>query len=67
MTTHLNLLADQPGEYPGFSANFSAFLGIEAAEFAGLVRKAAGPSRSGFLSSYFALVGMHGARTLPAA
>ena len=23
MTTHLNLLADQPGEYPGFSANFS--------------------------------------------
>jgi cytochrome o ubiquinol oxidase subunit 2 len=23
MTTHLNLRADQPGEYPGFSANFS--------------------------------------------
>jgi cytochrome o ubiquinol oxidase subunit II len=23
MTTHLNLLADRPGEYPGFSANFS--------------------------------------------
>jgi cytochrome o ubiquinol oxidase subunit 2 len=23
MATHLNLLADQPGEYPGFSANFS--------------------------------------------
>jgi cytochrome o ubiquinol oxidase subunit 2 len=23
MTTHLNLLADQPGEYPGLSANFS--------------------------------------------
>src|SRR5262249_12218432 len=23
MTTHLNLLADQPGEYPDFSANFS--------------------------------------------
>jgi cytochrome o ubiquinol oxidase subunit 2 len=23
MTTHLNLLADTPGEYPGFSANFS--------------------------------------------
>ena len=23
MTTHLNLLADQPGEYRGFSANFS--------------------------------------------
>jgi cytochrome o ubiquinol oxidase subunit II len=23
MTTHLSLLADTPGEYPGFSANFS--------------------------------------------
>ena len=23
MTTHLNMLAEQPGEYPGFSANFS--------------------------------------------
>ncbi len=23
MTTHLNLLADRPGEFPGFSANFS--------------------------------------------
>ena len=23
MTTHLNLLADRPGEYPGISANFS--------------------------------------------
>jgi cytochrome o ubiquinol oxidase subunit 2 len=23
MTTHLNLLADEPGQYPGFSANFS--------------------------------------------
>jgi cytochrome o ubiquinol oxidase subunit 2 len=23
MTTHLNLVADRPGEYPGFSANFS--------------------------------------------
>ena len=23
MTTHLNLLSDEPGEYPGFSANFS--------------------------------------------
>ena len=23
MTTHLNLIADNPGEYPGFSANFS--------------------------------------------
>jgi cytochrome o ubiquinol oxidase subunit II len=23
MTTHLNLLADEPGQYPGFSANYS--------------------------------------------
>jgi cytochrome o ubiquinol oxidase subunit 2 len=23
MTTHLNLLADKPGEFPGFSANYS--------------------------------------------
>ena len=23
MTTHLNLLADNPGEFPGFSANYS--------------------------------------------
>jgi cytochrome o ubiquinol oxidase subunit 2 len=23
MTTHLNLLAEMPGDYPGFSANFS--------------------------------------------
>jgi cytochrome o ubiquinol oxidase subunit 3 len=36
------------------------FLFIEASEFAGMVGKGAGPSRSGFLSSFFTLVGAHG-------
>src|SRR5206468_10290494 len=35
----------------------AAFLLIEATEFAGMVEKGAGPSRSGFLSSLFTLVG----------
>jgi cytochrome o ubiquinol oxidase subunit 3 len=39
----------------------AAFLFIEVSEFAGMVSKGAGPSRSAFLSSFFALVGMHGA------
>jgi cytochrome o ubiquinol oxidase subunit III len=38
-----------------------AFLFIEISEFAGMVSKGAGPSRSGFLSGFFTLVGMHGA------
>jgi cytochrome o ubiquinol oxidase subunit III len=39
----------------------AAFLFIEGSEFAGMVRAGAGPSRSAFLSAFFALVGMHGA------
>ena len=39
----------------------AAFLYIEINEFAGMVREGAGPSRSAFLSSFFTLVGMHGA------
>ena len=39
----------------------SAFLIIEAREFADFVAKGAGPSRSGFLSAFFTLVGTHGA------
>ena len=39
----------------------AAFLFIEISEFAGMVRTGAGPSRSAFLSAFFALVGMHGA------
>jgi cytochrome o ubiquinol oxidase subunit III len=39
----------------------AAFLFIEIAEFAGMISEGAGPSRSAFLSAFFALVGMHGA------
>jgi cytochrome o ubiquinol oxidase subunit III len=39
----------------------AAFLFIEATEFARMVGIGAGPSRSGFLSAFFTLVGMHGA------
>ena len=38
-----------------------AFLALEMREFAHLVARGAGPSRSAFLSSFFALVGCHGA------
>jgi cytochrome o ubiquinol oxidase subunit 3 len=38
----------------------AAFLVIEVTEFAGMVQKGAGPSRNGFLSSFFTLVGTHG-------
>ncbi|RPE81549.1 cytochrome o ubiquinol oxidase subunit III [Vulcaniibacterium tengchongense] len=36
------------------------FLGVELYEFAHLVHEGAGPQRSAFLSSFFALVGTHG-------
>ncbi len=36
------------------------FLGIELHEFASMVERGAGPSRSAFLSSFFALIGCHG-------
>ena len=39
----------------------AAFLVIEATEFSGMVQMGAGPSRSAFLSSFFTLVGTHGA------
>jgi cytochrome o ubiquinol oxidase subunit 3 len=39
----------------------AAFLSIEISEFAGMVERGAGPARSAFLSSFFGLVGMHGA------
>ncbi len=38
-----------------------AFLALELTEFAGMVAAGAGPSRSAFLSAFFALVGAHGA------
>ena len=37
-----------------------AFLSIEGNEFASLVARGAGPSRSAFLSAFFSLVGCHG-------
>ncbi|MGH6766185.1 MAG: cytochrome (ubi)quinol oxidase subunit III [Bradyrhizobium sp.] len=36
------------------------FLGLEGHEFAGMVARGAGPTRSAFLSSFFTLVGCHG-------
>jgi cytochrome o ubiquinol oxidase subunit III len=36
------------------------FLALEGREFSGLVARGAGPTRSAFLSSFFALVGCHG-------
>ena len=39
----------------------AAFLLIEIADFADMARMGAGPSRSAFLSAFWALVGMHGA------
>jgi cytochrome o ubiquinol oxidase subunit 3 len=37
-----------------------AFVVLEAREFAGMVAAGAGPTRSAFLSAFFALVGLHG-------
>jgi cytochrome o ubiquinol oxidase subunit III len=38
----------------------AAFLFVEVSEFARMVEKGAGPSRSAFLSAFFTLVGTHG-------
>jgi cytochrome o ubiquinol oxidase subunit 3 len=38
----------------------AGFVGLEMREFYGLVQAGAGPDRSGFLSSFFTLVGTHG-------
>ncbi len=38
----------------------AAFLFIEVSEFAGMIAQGAGPTRSAFLSAFFALVGCHG-------
>ncbi len=52
------------GFYLFFSATFvlgAMFLGLESSEFAAMVGRGAGPTRSAFLSSFFSLVGLHGA------
>ncbi len=66
-TCGLGVLSAERGQAPMFLvfAVFTfvlgaAFLFIEVNEFAGMIAKGAGPSRSGFLSSFFTLVGMHG-------
>jgi cytochrome o ubiquinol oxidase subunit III len=38
----------------------AAFLSLEIREFAGMVARGAGPTRSAFLSAFFTLVGCHG-------
>jgi cytochrome o ubiquinol oxidase subunit III len=61
----LSMERDRAGLFYLFSALTFAlgavFLGIEISEFAGMVGEGAGPSKSGFLSAFFALVGTHGA------
>ena len=39
----------------------AAFVGVELYEFSHMIAEGAGPDRSAFLSSFFALVGTHGA------
>lgn len=52
-----------PWFYGAMAATFllgAGFLSIEAREFAGMVARGAGPTRSAFLSAFFTLVGCHG-------
>jgi cytochrome o ubiquinol oxidase subunit 3 len=49
--------------YGAMTATFilgATFIGLEVQEFAGLVARGAGPTRSAFLSAFFTLVGCHG-------
>lgn len=49
--------------YGGMAVTFllgAVFLGLEIHEFAGMVAKGDGPTRSAFLSAFFTLVGCHG-------
>lgn len=49
--------------YSGMALTFVlgvAFLALELHEFADLIEQGAGPTRSAFLSSFFALIGCHG-------
>ena len=53
-------LIDRTPRHVELSARGAAFLALTVGEFRSLVAMGAGPSRSGFLSAYFALVGAHG-------
>ena len=64
MTTHLNLLADNPGEYPGISANFSGdgfadmrftAKAVPAADFDGWIAQVRGSGPALDLPGYAAL------------
>jgi cytochrome o ubiquinol oxidase subunit 3 len=49
--------------YGAMAATFilgATFIGLEVREFAGMVARGAGPTRSAFLSAFFTLVGCHG-------
>jgi cytochrome o ubiquinol oxidase subunit 3 len=49
--------------YAAMAATFilgATFIGLEVREFADLVARGAGPTRSAFLSAFFTLVGCHG-------
>jgi cytochrome o ubiquinol oxidase subunit 3 len=66
-TCGLGVLAVGRGRLDGFYLSFAltfvlgaTFLGLEISEFASLVARGAGPSRSAFLSAFFSLVGLHG-------
>jgi cytochrome o ubiquinol oxidase subunit II len=64
MTTHLNLMADSPGEFPGFSANFSGdgfaemrfvVRAVPAGDFGGWVAQVRGSGSALDLLGYAAL------------
>jgi cytochrome o ubiquinol oxidase subunit III len=66
-TCGLGFLAIERRRLKGFYITFAltfvlgaSFLGLEFNEFAGMIARGAGPSRSAFLSSFFSLVGLHG-------
>jgi cytochrome o ubiquinol oxidase subunit 3 len=67
-TCGLGLLAlrkrSRRGFYFAFGLTFAlgaTFLVLEFSEFASMIARGAGPSRSAFLSAFFSLVGLHGA------
>jgi cytochrome o ubiquinol oxidase subunit 3 len=67
-TCGLGVLAARRRRMDGFYLSFAlafalgaTFVGLEVAEFARMIARGAGPSRSAFLSAFFSLVGLHGA------
>ncbi|RYF33747.1 MAG: cytochrome (ubi)quinol oxidase subunit III [Comamonadaceae bacterium] len=62
----LSLAVDRQNKLASYVSGFVtlalgvAFVALELSEFAGMVAEGAGPTRSAFLSGFFALVGLHG-------